>query len=907
MLNKELELKFKLDLKKNLILFNPIITGLFCEKSENIKYDLELNLVKREKGDFNNNYINRIVFIFNKIIYINDFFFIRKYKLFDPKKNYNIFIKKQSKYLYFFRYNEIFKKFIIDVDKEKKYNSIFDLSLNNMKDQMVDVFEHFNYKINIFNLNLQINNLTGIVNFYEIIDTQNITNYIKYDIVLFPDQYFIYNTKKNMLNPIVSFIGLLCGLKYTNLGGVFILCIGTIYNKNNADIYLIGKKYFKESYLYKPEIVNPIKYDSSYYIFKDFQGIPEKDLKKLFNILDEIKKEYPDPNDLNIYDTEIREKYFIIKPFDKAKRYISGFLDTDLDDPEDLKLYEEIINFNNNFFFEKYKMVKKLETIMNIPEDELPDTPPSKEQINNCVLYCKKWNIEYNEYYDLPKQKKDIITNFLCEIYNNVSNVLFEFKEHNQVFDIKKNKLIKFQLGGSSINSTRKISLKKSIKNQNQDINQLIYKYNNKKFINSYNKYVKTNFENVNEEVLNLYANLNEELIIINNKLNQSILNIKSLYKPLYLEKKKRTGKFDALRYSLDYFKSNKKLNSSKKTRKTRKTSKKTSKKTKIIKINKNYILTDLNVNINKTLVDILSKKLNNNINLEWLVLYDMLNNIDIIPTECINNKKINIVHFSNLEMAESEESLIKMYLNKYNNFEINNNLEINNYFEINNHFQKEIILKSFDIENLKIKMDYKIDMFIYNIESNKFFNEKKSENEKNNDKIKIIFGILNGLLLLSNEGTLIVKLVLPIVDQIFINLIFICYNYFSSVNFYKPEQFFGDDYFYLVCKDFKLLSEEIKISIYEMIDFSSYKKNNEYIDNILTYDLINNYPKTFIYQFLFGYELIINKSLYRLEKEYFYLNNIKELGKEFDVLRIKYITEKHLEWLKNNQFYLKN
>ena len=270
-----------------------------------------------------------------------------------------------------------------------------------------------------------------------------------------------------------------------------------------------------------------------------------------------------------------------------------------------------------------------------------------------------------------------------------------------------------------------------------------------------------------------------------------------------------------------------------------------------------------------------------------------MLNNIDIIPQKCINNKKINIVHFSNLEMAESEASSIEMYLNKYNNF------------EINNYFQKEIILKPFDIENLKIKMNNKIDMFIYNIESDKFINENK--NNKNNDKIKMIFGILNGLSLLSNEGTLIVKIVLPIVDDIFINLIYICYNYFSSVNFYKPEQFFGDDYFYLVCKDFKVLTTQLQISIYEMIDLSSYKKNNEYMNNILTYNLIGDYPKTFIYQFLFGYELIINKSLYRLEKEYFYLNNIEELGKEFDVLRIKYITEKHLEWLKNNKFYLKN
>ena len=267
----------------------------------------------------------------------------------------------------------------------------------------------------------------------------------------------------------------------------------------------------------------------------------------------------------------------------------------------------------------------------------------------------------------------------------------------------------------------------------------------------------------------------------------------------------------------------------------------------------------------------------------------------DIIPKKCINNKKINIVHLSDLEMAQSEANSIEMYLNKYKNF------------KINKHFQKDIILKPFDIENIINKMDNQIYMFIYNIESDKFFNEKVSENKKNNQKIKMIFGILSGLSLLSDEGTLIVKLVLPIVDPIFINLIYICYNYFASVNFYKPEQFFGDDYFYLVCKGLKPLSEEIKISIFDIIDFSSYKKNKEYQNNILTYDLINNnYPQTFIYQFLFGYELIINKSLYRLDKEYFYLNNIKEIEKDFNILRTKYITEKHLEWIKKHKFYTK-
>jgi hypothetical protein len=71
-----------------------------------------------------------------------------------------------------------------------------------------------------------------------------------------------------------------------------------------------------------------------------------------------------------------------------------------------------------------------------------------------------------------------------------------------------------------------------------------------------------------------------------------------------------------------------------------------------------------------------------------------------------------------------------------------------------------------------------------------------------------------------------IILFIISIID------IFICYNYFTSVNFYKPEQFFGDDYFYLVCKGFKILTTQLLISIYEMIDLSSYKKNNDYITN---------------------------------------------------------------------------
>ena len=222
------ELKFKLDLKKNLILYDPKITGIFYKKVQNIKYNLELNLVKKQKGYFNFFYENRNLFFNDKGSYIYDYYFLRESKL--------LKIKKQPIYLYFYRYYEIFKKFISD-DHTKKYDSLYCISIynnNNLMEKIYEVFKFLNYKINIFELNNSKNNtieVIQILNMYNLIDThKNIVNFTKYDIIFYNDLYFIEKLHKSIMNTINVFIGLLFGLKYTNLGGTFILCVGTVYS-----------------------------------------------------------------------------------------------------------------------------------------------------------------------------------------------------------------------------------------------------------------------------------------------------------------------------------------------------------------------------------------------------------------------------------------------------------------------------------------------------------------------------------------------------------------------------------------------------------------------------------------------------------------------------------------------------
>lgn len=238
-----------------------------------------------------------------------------------------------------------------------------------------------------------------------------------------------FNLNYAFQNDINLFIGMLCGLKYTQHGGIFILNIAHIVNKNQADVYLILKKYFQESHLYYPEISNPSKHSGTIALFIGYKGIPDADYQELLEIFNKIRAEYPNGGaDLNIIDAKTRKLCLVEKPIENTThKYIYGYLNTKLTDDA----YQEIIQFNNYRYGYQYQFLNKLEYFLQ-KQSEPPGRIPSQEQIQTSLLYLKKWDIPH---FELTAIHKKLTTEF----YTLIKPLKFTFtkyKEHDTLYEI---------------------------------------------------------------------------------------------------------------------------------------------------------------------------------------------------------------------------------------------------------------------------------------------------------------------------------------------------------------------------------------------------------------------------------------------------------------------------------------
>jgi hypothetical protein len=429
----------KLSLKKKLVVSEKIQGNIYKRM-----LDLYKNIIM-----LTNNYEN----VFSNIIYVNPYFFsdenitknLKKVKIFNDSKfiKYNSLVK-------FYRLNEIFQLYFSDILNEKSIVSEFGTMPN-----LSEVIMYNNYKIKNLNfistkknvdsfseqLNSLIYKLTKLYSFKTDVFTKSLYELINFENIKESDLlcYHIYKDSHNFsyldnyYNIINLFIGLLIGLKYVKPNGSLILDFHGIINKPTADIYLILKKYYKQSYLYHPEICSHIKRSGTYGIFKGFKGISNAEYDELYNILIKLQNKYPNNiDDFNIYDPELRKYFEVQKPIDNnnIKPYISGFLDL----PDSSSKYDEIINFNDNKYIEHYLVLKKLENFMrsnmksNVNMSKIK--VPSQEQLTQSIMYCNKWGIEY---YKTNKMIDGMDKEILNEMYGNIDPIIFKFKNNLQI------------------------------------------------------------------------------------------------------------------------------------------------------------------------------------------------------------------------------------------------------------------------------------------------------------------------------------------------------------------------------------------------------------------------------------------------------------------------------------------
>jgi hypothetical protein len=453
---------FKLQLSNNINLIDDNISSIYY----NIFDDYQLKNINKH-----NSYT--IFYNKSKLEYIYNYYFSN-----EGKKNNNEILKYKPISIAYFRLLEVYLKYF----KTEKNNNILSIDyiptfieILNQQESKIAKFtsiiksqdkrtEYNNYLKNIKNIyNHDIINIKD--NEYSILDLDETKlPQQKQDLVIYSNYTRIKGFKLNygFINDINLFLGLIFILKHTTDGGHAILNISHIYNKNQADIYIILKRYFEFSELYYPEISNMYKHSGTIAIFKGFKGCPKRDLDELLTILEKIKREYPNgSSDLNIYDPEIRKRCFVSKPMKPVGQRSKYITDGYLDIPSTDAVYDEIREFNTQRYFKQYLFVKKLDELADIPASKLPQLP-TQEQITASMLYLRKWNIPHYPF----KTEEYLNETFLTDIYENIVPIHYKLNTPYQSFILGKYKPLEIKgsikRANSSYNKTKKHSRRTS-------------------------------------------------------------------------------------------------------------------------------------------------------------------------------------------------------------------------------------------------------------------------------------------------------------------------------------------------------------------------------------------------------------------------------------------------------------
>ena len=931
-------LNLSLKLSKNLNIYNYNLTDSNIYNNY-LKLNYRIDNIEVLEGE-------NIIYNFNKTLY--------KYLLISPTelgyfylnntiKNNKILLKYKPISSKFFNYNEIFINYNLfdQINKNTKILCIGSIT-------PIELIKYKNYKCN----NIK------FINLYKLLDTQNqLINTIKsiYDINinenftykdiyllpnLYPELYGTFNLNIYSINKVDKsfymldifynviniFIGALIGLKYTALNGTFILNLNYVSNKSYADIYLILKQHFKESYLYYPDISNMVKLSGVFGIFKGFKGILQSELEKLESIFEKLKKQYPNNmiENFNIYETDIRKQFNITKPIesvDKRYIYIDGFLNIPKNSKEFDNTYREIIDFNNINYSNRLSYVNKLLNLYenNKNNNNLNVKVPTQDQILSSILYCRKYDIPIFDKYIIKSQDITISKNILNELYGLHQPIFFEFKTPFKTHIADK---IIFNPKFKSL------SRNKSIYNSNKRITIRNFKTNMKTKHTKNNKHTKYSTVN-NSFFKNLFSNDKSSLIKYKNKSkitknkttknkttknkttkNKNTKNktTKNKSKTLYLSpflKNKIISLENAIYYSnnsliqvgrlIDVRKDFTKTNPTELYDKLKDQLRFYKGWSKAKKGEENRNVQNLDKKVQSLIGDF-------SISQAWVKMYEIITECKLIPT---NRKGI----FKSFHICEAPGTFINC-INNYIHTKTNYN-----DFEWKAQSLKpsgNIIGDDFGlIKRHRNNWDWGVDGTgdITNIENIKYY--AKIAKDMNINLMTSDCGLKMGdpkyyqvayasyvsiLYSLPINGTFLYKILTPIDVPLIWNLIYITYTNFKEMYFFKPVQNSQSREFYIIAKGYLGIDQKTLDKLLNIVEkFESgvsFDKNE--------YDLYNDtYPEEFVIQVQTISERLANNYVNSIERIIYYVDNIDLLGKDYQKHIENYIKEKNEDWVR--------
>lgn len=145
-------------------------------------------------------------------------------------------------------------------------------------------------------------------------------------------------------------------------------------------------------------------------------------------------------------------------------------------------------------------------------------------------------------------------------------------------------------------------------------------------------------------------------------------------------------------------------------------------------------------------------------------------------------------------------------------------------------------------------------------------------------------------------------KFVLPIKSPLLVSLIYILYEAFGKLIFYKSVQNQYSGEFYIIGKKYSPVDKEILNKLLELLKMK--ESNSNLGNNINTnLDLYKEYPEEFIYQLISSIDRMVENLTFHIDRQLYYVDNIKQISEEHMEMVKNYITEKNIDWVKKFKF----
>ena len=431
--------------------------------------DNQYNNINDIKFGLKNIYYDRtldFILEYNNLYYIQKYTAISKY-LNNHKTQKEQLIKIQDflndkiNSILKYKYSNIYVIQLIELFKftnlyTTKIINILDIN-DNPSSSLKDCIKYFGIKPNICNNLILLNyakhkysnniNNKSVINKYIDIDLI-LNNKVKYDII----QSNIRNNHTWTIDETISIISIqifylmfVFAINHLKLNGSFILHIGNIITKPQADILILGKKYFKEVIPYQSEL-KMWQYTGVSVVFKGFKGIPKKDFDNLIKTAKKLLKNDPTSINITINDDKIRKMYGFIKPKNPKYKQIKEFINLPVTSHE----YDFIRDFNKKTFLKKILYLEEMLTYKKLyfnpnksPKQIENSVPKSvrENQLIKSLIYAKEFDLDI-----IIDDKGTFNSNFgkliLKNLYTNHEPIKKVFVKVFTIMDLYKQKLI---------------------------------------------------------------------------------------------------------------------------------------------------------------------------------------------------------------------------------------------------------------------------------------------------------------------------------------------------------------------------------------------------------------------------------------------------------------------------------